>query len=982
MNPYGTPSNIFQTQADQSANSFSDPLNVAHMYPGWGVNPSLQTPYYDAPYRPQYSGSNPYSTLPRPTFWGGTKQLISPFYRDPYWGNPIDNNRGAFNAIGQKPIDAGAWFGQNIIGPALAFGLANRFTSNAFSNLGRGIGVGAARGMGFGGSSLLARGAQGAAGGIGGFVGGIAGPLALGFAASEFMDATVFQPYLRARQSANTVQNNFAGITFSDTQGGVASGRGLSGREAGRIGSLIDKDALRDMTFSANQYHGIAGMAMNAGLLDDVNSQNIHNKIKSIASQIKLITSISKDPNVQTAIEELAKLRMGGASTTGGALSVAAGAFSAIGMHASAAGMSTQRLMATVGNQGQYMYQMNGLTPYLGQLAAGQTISGFAAAQRQGLLSTAQLARMGGIEGATQSTLAATLAGSQTMYNRMGLINKYIGGIKNGGGVTNTVANFGSLTSRDPMAMLGTMSLYGNQMASNQLESEGPQALENQAIDYLRSIGRTPGPNGFSPGEIAAVLKGVIGLSDDQVQAYASSRASQTNSGVVNQNIKSYVAQAREQSMQVIANNGLYTGAVGRTVRSVRLGWKGTKQAIAGALAYPVAEFAGEMSDAVESGYNNLIFGSTKDDQAAMHMDMYGQAAKTIDLNKMAGGASMRGSNSSTKKAITALKKASTSDGPAGDIARELLAKGFGHKDSTRLFSKFLSMQEDPALRQIYESLASSPKAYDDVVFALQGAIVSQGGETSLEGQLFGMTGKQGGITDSLLILGQAQAAQEILGAPDIGASLEVDSLLNQKEFGALGRNLAGKSAGEKVAKIKEMVEYSLSKGTFRSAYSAAQKGMSVDEVIKNPAAFSKDPTILKALRVAGGDRSAVSRIMQQEIARVSGGLVGDKIRLPGNTSNSELAETMAPQKAAAEAIRKSAENMSSGVDWGSHADAMRTFNDGAKNFAEFAKKLLDAANGSASSTSGASSGKHDPVSVRNNMFNALSGSSQKIFGR
>lgn len=59
MNPYGIPG-IFNTDADQSANSFTNQQNIAGLYPGWGINPNQRTPAYDAPYRPAYQGPNPY----------------------------------------------------------------------------------------------------------------------------------------------------------------------------------------------------------------------------------------------------------------------------------------------------------------------------------------------------------------------------------------------------------------------------------------------------------------------------------------------------------------------------------------------------------------------------------------------------------------------------------------------------------------------------------------------------------------------------------------------------------------------------------------------------------------------------------------------------------------------------------------------------------------------------------------------------------
>ena len=403
MNPQGVSGGLFDTNSNNSANSFSDPLNVAHLYPGWGANPNYQTPAYDAPYRPAYQGPNPYAAYNRPSFMGAISQIANPFAFNPYWGNPVDNNRPAINALATKPFDATAEIGQRFIAPVVAMGVSQAVLGNASASLFSGMGRGLAAGLGA---------SPGVAGGIGsamGFVGRYSVPFGIGLAVTHAVDKAVFQPYVRSRQMSEGVNDNFAGITFG-SEGNTITGRGLSNTQSTRIGSSIDYMGMKDLTFGANQFNAMASMGMRSGLFDDIGSSGqISKRVKDIASQIKVILSISKDPNIQSAIEELSKLRLGGASVSGGYGSAAIGAYSSIGMAASAAGASIQRIMNTVGNQGQYLFQMNGLTPYLGQMAAANAYSGFASAQRAGILSTAQLGRMGGLEGATQSALAAQL---------------------------------------------------------------------------------------------------------------------------------------------------------------------------------------------------------------------------------------------------------------------------------------------------------------------------------------------------------------------------------------------------------------------------------------------------------------------------------------------------------------------------------------------------------------------------------------------
>ena len=150
MNPHGVAGNIFQSNSDQSANSFRDPLNISHLYPGWGTNPNYQTPAHDAPYRPAYQGPNPYAAYQKPTFMGGISQLFNPFYTDPYWGNPVDSSSQAFNAVGTRPMDAAATIGQRFIAPAVAYGVTQAVFRGVGSNIGRGLAGGLASGLGAG----------------------------------------------------------------------------------------------------------------------------------------------------------------------------------------------------------------------------------------------------------------------------------------------------------------------------------------------------------------------------------------------------------------------------------------------------------------------------------------------------------------------------------------------------------------------------------------------------------------------------------------------------------------------------------------------------------------------------------------------------------------------------------------------------------------------------------------------------------------
>lgn len=785
MNPSGVSGNIFQTQADQAANGFVNQQNMAYMYPGWGMNPNYRTPAHDALYRPGWSGLNPYSAYSRPSFMGSINQVASPFNRDPYWGNPVDNNMSAYVSFATKPVDTAAVIGQRFIAPTVLFGAATA----TLSGVGQRFGAGLATGM-FG--SMAAPSVTNA---VGGMFGSVAVPLAVGYAASRAVDAAVFQPYIRSRQMMETTMDSFSGVTFGNGYGNPISGRGLSGFQSARMGSQIDRMGIGDMTFNAAQFGGIGAMAMRSGLLDNTQAEDITKKIGSIASQIKMIVSISKDPNIQSAIAELANLQRGGASTMGGYGSAAASAYSSLGMYASAAGSSIQKLMGTVGAQGQYMYQMNGLTPYLGQLAAGNAFAGFAAAQRVGLFGPAQLARLGGIEGATQSAMAAQLSGMNAPFNMMRVTNQYLG---NGGtsGVVDTVSQFGALASRDPFKMRGAMSLYGGAMLSAQSKDEGMKITENNAVSILKALGRNPGQNGYDPSEIASVLESQ-GMPPEQIQAYLSMRAGQTNPTVVANQIAGFNAQMQEQVRQAISQNALHNGGLMGAVGTARRFAYGVGQNIAETMAYPVTEFVGKFMDGTMSAVDRFFLGNTVRTEDSISSD-----AMQINL----GEAQKRvGGRNTSYSIIKKLNDAARGNGPASGVAKQLLRIGFNSPKSKELFAKFLEMQDDPELKKEYRKLEGSDSLFRQIDEATKGLISAVPAEERNAGIMRVLGTSDAGLADKAAL----EAQQLFMMDGPVG--LNLNDRLGSGRFNNLNQALSSLNSTEaKAEKLKTVVLESL----------------------------------------------------------------------------------------------------------------------------------------------------------------------------
>lgn len=768
MNPYGA-------QGGGAQNPGSD----AYMFPGWG---SVQS---------GYQGSSPYGPQGKPTWMGAIGQLASPFSKDPYWGNPVDNNNNAFRSIGSKPFDAAAWIGQRIAMPAAVFGLA----SAGFSGAGRAMGQGLATGM-FGGG-MLGKGIGAVTGTIGSF--GL--PFAIGTAAAHAVDAAVFQPYLRTRQQTEDITRNFAGIAFGGSAGNPISGRGLNNYTASGIAQGIDRAGIRDMTFNATQMHSMAGMGMRAGLFDDVSAGGIQSRFKDIAAQVKLLVSISKDPNIQSAIEQLSQLRSGGASITGGIHSTAARAFSQMGMQASMAGVSVQQLMAA-SQQGQYMYQANGMTPYLGQMAAGNAYAGFSAAFRAGSLSPEVLARMGGLQGATNSALGGQIAAGGTAYNRMSLYNQNFGGAGANGSMVGVAQGFGALASRNPLQAAGGMLLYGPAMMSQQSRDVGGRAADDQASVLLRSHGVRPaGANGLFTPEQKAMAFQSMGMSDDQVRAFASQRATDTDPATIKARLDGIDSQGREQLMQTITQNGMYDGTFGRAVTSARHALHSVQTSIANNLSYPVAGAAARLTDAVADTYNEAVYGST----------MRGKATSSSNGRRIHGGGSsvrnksgdlVGGRDSMSQSLYDRINQEADRPGALGDLANKILN---GQSDSKTL-AKFA---RDAGMDDVVSSMEGGPGLYDQFSKDINDSKVTyaDGKATTNKETPFSLP-YEVDMDGSLRIAGQAR--DMIMEADKNGLSLgtDMDSMLKSGKYADLAKQLGKYSPANRASAVKYDAAY------------------------------------------------------------------------------------------------------------------------------------------------------------------------------
>ena len=547
--------------------------------------------------------------------------ILNPLASSPVWGNPYQHQQAAIDSISSKPMDAAMWVGQRVAAPIMAYKAANLMFggwSGAGAQVGKsmfsGLGSGLATGFGAG------EGVAGMVGGGLGWAGGAVGSLAAPWAASQALmwgaEKAVFNPYINTRRSANDLRDNFRGITLGDATGHAITGRGLGGFESAQMAGDITFAGISDMSFSTGEYSAGASMIGRAGLLDSVGTKaGITKRIKEGMDQVKLVMSIMNNPSMQDAVAEISKLVNSGASMAGGTMSVASGALMKMNGMASQAGVSIQRLMDST-NFGSQMYGANGMTPYLGQLAAANAYASFSMGHRQGLISTGQLARMGGIEGATQSLLGGSIASEKTPYAQLSNYNEYLGGGR-GNSLVSNISNISRSMSVGTLDTLGGMGLYGDQLGGIHQKENGNRAVEKAIVEYHNSI--APGQP-LTMEKAYLYMTSVLGMSPDQARAYAASYADDHDDGVMNARVRSERASGIEQTTQFRDNNSLYTGDIGRLIhRTKRIG-QGFNGAVADAFGIPAAETVGSMSDMLTKVADYTLNGNT--DQGNVQRDI------------------------------------------------------------------------------------------------------------------------------------------------------------------------------------------------------------------------------------------------------------------------------------------------------------------------------------------------------------------------
>lgn len=570
MKPYQPGQSPFQTSADTRFNSFSDPSAMAmnQQHGQWGVDPNLMTPAYTSAYRPTQNTNqgNPFGG-PRPGFGQSLNQVMNPFASggSNYGGNTYQQQSPYYDTLGYNPLDHGMSIAQKYAVPGFTSYLSYKFLSKPLGELGSRMAAGAATGLAGGAFSAGTTATIGSvAGGLGRLAGSIAGPAAIAQAAVWGIDKAVFDPFVAQRQTTNDLRRNFAGITFGGGVGNEMTGKGFSRGAAAQQAMQINQIGAKDYVFNQSEVSKLTDLSARSGLLDTVQGGQIGERMRAITKQVKMVMQIGNTSDFKEAIEILSKLQSSGVGTKD-----VTSVVSKLGGMASVAGVSLQKMMSTVGAQGEYLFAANGLNPYAGQLTAANAYGAFSMAQRTGLMSPALLARMGGVEGATQSATGALLGMAQTPYAGMSAYNKYMGGGA-GGGLVGNISKFGGAMAGGGLGAYGKFEYNRAELASKSLEEGGQAGQMQQLLERARLT-----PGAMKGGKIDAyaaypMLMQTMGLSADQAKAFIEAQRAAQDPESVTQSKQALSNSWKETRMKYMENEG-YGSRVSPYWRPIKL---------------------------------------------------------------------------------------------------------------------------------------------------------------------------------------------------------------------------------------------------------------------------------------------------------------------------------------------------------------------------------------------------------------------------
>ena len=424
-------------------NSFQTPIST---YEGFSMNPAYMTPSYMAAFRPGFEpgrpGQNPYEVRMSNAQAFSVMTGLSDIAPDADTNAEQD---AAISTIMNTPGDIAATGFSKYAAPALGFAAAHYalnktgimsglmgkvapFMGRAAGSVAGGL-AGAGIRTGFTAGSMAtgygmragltanlprAFSAGGLASGFakaGGAIGALSVPfiapmatIAAGSMLSDGLLASTVDPYIATRKGTLAMQANTL-RQFVGGQGGSATGSlGVSATRAAQIAASASEIGAEDWALNSEDVNRLTDAGMRSGLfsnIGDLDTDKMAKGIRGMMSTIKAVVAMGAAIDDMGAIDLMSKMKAAGLHNFRD-MSIVSSQLSGA---AAISGVSVEQLMTTVGNRSQMNATQRGILPILGQVQAANAYAGIQNAHKAGILSSGQMAALGGVEGMTSSTL-------------------------------------------------------------------------------------------------------------------------------------------------------------------------------------------------------------------------------------------------------------------------------------------------------------------------------------------------------------------------------------------------------------------------------------------------------------------------------------------------------------------------------------------------------------------------------------------------
>ena len=204
-------------------------------------------------------------------------------------------------------------------------------------------------------------------------------------------------PYMDRLRTSREIQNmSMTRIAGGSDMSGL--GRGFTLGASRGVDRHLRHLSASDAVFKQEDYREFMRMGIEHGQFDySINADQYKTRLSQMSKEVRAFMRMYETSDIKEVFQEMERMQLMGASS---------GQYSGLALHnrtsARMQGLSIQEAISTYGQSGSLIFSQLGLTPFQGSAEAMGTAARITMAQRMGLVGPGQVARMGGVGGATE----------------------------------------------------------------------------------------------------------------------------------------------------------------------------------------------------------------------------------------------------------------------------------------------------------------------------------------------------------------------------------------------------------------------------------------------------------------------------------------------------------------------------------------------------------------------------------------------------